>query len=159
MKKILGVALVATAMFSCKKSDDVITTKAGTFKGAEVEVQHGKGWSWVKLNAEGNPEQIGLSINDAAMNSMPVGTGGTGGTHTHDNNVIFPLHEKAKGSTPFDHLGVDWNPNGHEPAGVYDKPHFDFHFYMVSEAAVQASIDFAKLDADPAAEYLPANYI
>jgi hypothetical protein len=156
MKTILTVALVATAMFSCKKKDDV--TKAGTFTGSEVEVQHGKGWSWVKLNADGNPEQLGLSINDAAINSMPVGTGG-GGTHTHDNSVVFPLHAAAKANTPFDHLGVDWNPNGHEPAGIYDKPHFDFHFYMITEGQQAAATDMTKLETDPAADYLPANFI
>jgi hypothetical protein len=25
---------------------------------------------------------------------------------------------------------LDWNAKGHEPAGIYDKPHFDFHFYI-----------------------------
>jgi hypothetical protein len=25
---------------------------------------------------------------------------------------------------------LDWSPNGHQPAGIYDTPHFDFHFFM-----------------------------
>ncbi|MEP6495442.1 MAG: hypothetical protein ABJF01_22335 [bacterium] len=34
----------------------------------------------------------------------------------------------------FDHVVLDWNPAGHEPEHVYTLPHFDFHFYSVSEA-------------------------
>jgi len=29
---------------------------------------------------------------------------------------------------PFDHIGINWNPNGHPPAGVYNRPHFDVPF-------------------------------
>ena len=34
--------------------------------------------------------------------------------------------------------GVDWNPAGHPPADVWTAPHFDFHFYFVPEADVDA---------------------
>jgi hypothetical protein len=27
-------------------------------------------------------------------------------------------------------VGLNWNPHGHIPPGVYDLPHFDFHFYI-----------------------------
>ncbi|MEJ7680300.1 MAG: DUF5602 domain-containing protein [Segetibacter sp.] len=79
-----------------------------------------KGKSWVKLDANGTPIQLGLSIDDAAMNSLP----GDG----EESEVILPLSTAAKTATPFDHIEVDWNPRGHEPAGVYDKPHLIFIF-------------------------------
>src|SRR4051812_46307412 len=116
MKKLLILATTATLLFSCKKSDD----KSGTFKGPEAEIQHGKGWSYVKLDKEGNPAQLGISINDAAINSMPVGTGEPTEGHHHDNVVLLSLDPIAKAKTPFDHVEVDWNPNGHEPVGIYD---------------------------------------
>ena len=25
---------------------------------------------------------------------------------------------------------LNWNPHGHIPPGIYDRPHFDVHFYM-----------------------------
>src|SRR5690348_11264640 len=123
MKRILIFATATTLLFSCKKNDE----KGGTFNGPNVTIQHGKGWSWIKLDANGNPQQLGLTINDAAINSMPLGTGNTGEAHEHETTNILPLHPTAKTVTPFDHLEVDWNPNGHEPVGIYDKPHFDFH--------------------------------
>ena len=38
----------------------------------------------------------------------------------------------------YDHVGFDWNPQGHVPAGVYDTPHFDFHFYHIPVAEQMA---------------------
>lgn len=147
MKKILILAATAALLFSCKKNDD----KAGTFSGPEAAIQQGKGNSWIKLDASGAPQQLGITVNDAAMNSMP--------TSGEESEVTLPLHAAAKAATPFDHIEVDWNPHGHEPIGIYDKPHFDFHFYMIAEAEVMAATDTAKLNANVAADFLPQRYV
>jgi hypothetical protein len=44
----------------------------------------------------------------------------------------LPLPEKVK-LLPVRHVTLDWNPAGHAPDDVYDKPHFDLHFYFISE--------------------------
>ncbi len=31
---------------------------------------------------------------------------------------------------PFEFAGIAWNPEGHTPEWVYDRPHFDLHFYF-----------------------------
>jgi len=54
---------------------------------------------------------------------------------------------------------LDWNPHGHPPAHIYDKPHFDLHFYMTPETEVMRYMDSTKMMINPAADYLPANYI
>ncbi len=97
MKKVLILATAATMFFSCKKHND----KAGTFNGPEASIQHGKVWSWLKVDNDGAPQQLGVSINDAALNSMPAGTGETGEGHTHENVVILSLDPLAKAITPF----------------------------------------------------------
>lgn len=33
-------------------------------------------------------------------------------------------------------MGLNWEPSGHPTEGVYTIPHFDFHFYMISEEEV-----------------------
>ncbi len=155
MKKLFLLAMVAGAVFtSCKKDDD----KSGIFKGPDAAVYHGKAWTWIQLNKEGNPERVALSIDDAALNSVTVGTGTTGGEHHHDNNVVVKFHPKAD-ATIFNHAWINWNPDGHPPVGIYDKPHFDFHFYMVSPEERETYIDPVKLDASLPTDYLPANYI
>lgn len=153
MKKIFLVLTVATTLFACKKVND----KEKTFKGATVQVHDGKAWSTLKLNEDGAPEQLAITINDAAMNSLPT-EGGEGG-HNHDNNLVVPLHPKALETTPYKFIGLDWNPAGHPPQNIYTLPHFDFHFYMVPEAEVTGATDMAKIMVEPAADYIPANHV
>ncbi|MGG9964203.1 hypothetical protein [Ferruginibacter sp. SUN106] len=156
MKKLFLLAITAGALFtSCKKNDE---KAAGIYKGPETAVYHGKAWTWIQLNNDGNPERMALSIDDAALNSVAVGTGTTGGEHHHDNNVVLKFHPKAA-ATIFNYVGLDWNPDGHPPVGIYDKPHFDFHFYMASPEETATYLDPVKLDASLPADYLPANYI
>ena len=33
---------------------------------------------------------------------------------------------------PVDHVSFDWNPHGHPPPGIFDVPHVDVHFYLIS---------------------------
>lgn len=155
MKKIiLIVSAVIVGLASCKKDDD---TKGGIFKGPEASMHHGKAWTWIELNNLGVIERAAISINEAALNSVPVGHG-NGGGHQHDDNVILKFHPKAE-ATIFKHAWLNWNPDGHPPAGVYSVPHFDLHYYMVSSEERQTFVDPAKLDLALTADYLPANYI
>ena len=160
MKRIFLLLLSSAVIFiSCKKNDD---DKGGVFKGPEVQVHDGKAWTWVQIAKNGSPERIGITLNDEALNSLPVG--GTGeGSHDHsgENDWILKFHPKASVTT-FDHVGLDWNPMGHEPEPIYGKPHFDFHFYLISPEAVAAippyEVDSLKFKNWPVPAYFPANY-
>jgi hypothetical protein len=160
MKKvflILAVAIVGLA--SCKKDDDM--NVGGIFKGPVKDFQDGKAWTWVQLAKNGTPERIGIAIDDAAMASLDMGEGEGDGGHNHTNNLSLAFHPKAA-ATPFKHALLDWNPHGHEPAGIYDLPHFDFHFYMTSEAErLQIPLyeqDSMKFKNYPAPGFMPENY-
>ena len=152
MKKIFLMLAVSTVLFACKKE----TEKEKTFKGATVQVHDGKAWSTFSVKDDGTPDQLAIVVDDAALNSLPEG--GESGHH-HDNNLAVPLHPKALKSTPFQFIGLDWNPAGHDPQNVYTLPHFDFHFYMMPHAEVEAMVDMSKVMIQPGAEYLPANYV
>ncbi|RYY10158.1 MAG: hypothetical protein EOO04_37320, partial [Chitinophagaceae bacterium] len=160
--KQTGFLLLAAALIfsSCKKEND---NKSGILKGAELQVHEGKAWTWVQLDQNGNPQKMAVSINDAAMKSLPT-TGGNDGHnqgHSGINNWVLKFHPKANVS-PFNFIGLDWNPIGHEPDPIYGKSHFDFHFYMMTQAEVDAippyPLDSVKFKNSPAPEYLPANY-
>ena len=72
MKKLLIVLVAVAALAtSCKKEKDDIAS--GIFKGTETKVYGGKAWTWVKIN-KGVPERLAITINDAALNSLPTGT-------------------------------------------------------------------------------------
>lgn len=156
MKKIFLILAIAVIGFASCKKDDVY--QAGIFKGPEVEVYHGKAWTWININSKGVIDQAAISINDEALNSVKIGGGTGGGTHQHDDNLVLKFHQYAAGSI-FNHVWLNWNPDGHPPTGIYNKPHFDLHYYMVSPEERSNYLDLAKLDATLTANYLPANYV
>jgi hypothetical protein len=51
--------------------------------------------------------------------------------------AVVPLPAEVAKATGFDHLGVNWERHGHPPA-LFLTPHFDFHFYPIAPAEVQA---------------------
>lgn len=158
MKKQVWLFAAASilALASCSKDDK---PKDKIFKGPEQTFQHGKSWTWYEENGKGDPMRIAIVIDDEAMASLDRNTGNG---HSHVNAVSLKLHPEA-GATPFTHALLDWNPHGHEPAPIYDKPHFDFHFYTSTEAERLAIPTYEaakeKFDNHPAPAYFPATYI
>jgi len=158
MKKIFFVALAAIAISSCKKDD---LEKNGIYKGPVANVHGGKAWTWVQISKTGNPEKLAIALTDEALNSVPVGGDAGGHGHGDANSWTLKFHPKA-GVTHFNHVGLGWNPIGHEPEPIYGKPHFDFHFYIMTPQQVDAippyEVDSAKFKNWPAPEYFPATY-
>jgi len=132
--------------------------KAGTFHGPPVTIGQGSAHSLVTLDADGKPTMIGIKFSAAALTGLPT-------EHPHDSDgyeYILQLPAEAA-ITGYNHIGVDWNPEGHIPPGVYDKPHFDFHFYLIDTAArsriTAVGEDLAIAHKAPPAEFMPAGYI
>ncbi|MEO7960254.1 MAG: DUF5602 domain-containing protein, partial [Ginsengibacter sp.] len=127
---------------SCSKSSEVLQPADDTesigkardnpgqvniFKGPEVQMGNGKARSWISINHTGLPLEIGVELTDAALYGLPGDP-----TNFQAATFLLPLHQKAKAATPFDHITINWNVHGHEPEQVFDIPHFDFHFYMIT---------------------------
>lgn len=113
---------------SFKNADQV-----NVFKGPEVQIGNGKGRSWISINHAGVPQEIGIELTDQALTGLP-----TDPLDFAAATFVLPLHQKAQQATLFDHITINWNVHGHEPEHVFDVPHFDFHFYMISLAAQTA---------------------
>ncbi|GAC1386193.1 MAG: hypothetical protein NVSMB45_15730 [Ginsengibacter sp.] len=148
MKKILLFLITSIVFYACKKHDD-----SNVYFGPDTQVFKGKAKTWFSTDISGKPNQIALSLDDDLMNSLPVGS------KDIESSFVVKFNPKAVELTPFNHLELDWNPQGHPPAGVYDLPHFDIHFDMVDELSVTNAVDPAKLEAVPDAAYLPVTYI
>jgi hypothetical protein len=108
--------------------------------------------------ADGAPLEIGVALDERALDGLPAPGTGHHGAHGEMHEYVVPLPDGH--GTPFRFVELDWNPGGHEPPGVYDTPHFDFHFYTITKAERDA-IDPAdpryaeRADRLPAAELVP----
>ncbi len=161
MKKYFLFAAVAlVALSSCKK-DRENDRETKEFKGEVKTFQHGRAWTWYETDRQKKPLRMGIAIDNAAMASLDRGTDGDGDHHNHANSISLKLPQQADG-TPFQHVMLEWNPAGHPPLGVYTKAHFDFHFYMTSEAERMAIPVYEqaqeKFDNFPF-DYMPQDYV
>ena len=136
--------------------------KLNVFKGPEVTLGYGKVRSWISIDKNGYPNEIGIEITPDALKNLITDNAKT--LPTDGRTIVVPLHLKAKQYTPFDHIGLNWNPHGHEPEHVFDVPHFDFHFYMISVEEQMAIPEWspdtdAAFNLYPPTGYMPADYI
>jgi hypothetical protein len=116
------------------------------------------------LVQDGHPLQVGFALSESALSGLPE----LADAPDEEAFVLVDLELPADNPTPFRLLALDWNPRGHVPPGVYDVPHFDFHFYMIDaetrDAILPESPDayaaFESRAKDGVAEgMLPANYV
>ncbi len=147
VRSCLGVALLAV-ISGCGGGGSAPTTlpPAGIYFGASTHVGDGDATGFVLLDKNAKPTSVGITLSDDVLQQLP----------TTPTEYLVELPPQAN-ATPFTHIGLDWNPTGHPPAGVYDKPHFDFHFYTIS-LSQRASITDPD-PATPATSVVPADYM
>ncbi|MBL7826679.1 MAG: DUF5602 domain-containing protein [Saprospiraceae bacterium] len=141
--------LLAFAMLlhACDKRDPW----AGSFVGEEKTFGFGKARTYVINDDDGKPLEIGVVIDEAAFNNFNSMSG------DHEVTLNFP---QEAGNTPFLHQFMGFAAHGHEPAGIYDVPHFDLHFYTMpsDEREAITPFDTIKGNFTPSPDYFPAGY-
>ena len=150
--------------------------------GAPASLGNGTVASYAEFDASGAPKVIGVAFSAASLDSLP--TAPSGGRHCFDANKngkidpatecatwherVLPVPSEAsrRADIPFKWALLNWNPHGHMPPGVYDKPHFDVHFYIEPIENIFAiergpcGPEFARCDQFALARKpLPANYM
>jgi len=121
--------------------------------GEAARLGNGTARTYVALDVTGAPIEVGVSMDEGAFESLPAPMGTMAhhnDGHDHLDSHVYDLTLPAQNPTPYKFVELDWNPGGHEPPGVYDVPHFDFHFYRV-EKSVRDGIDPTKMSKQ---EYL-----
>lgn len=123
---LLGFCISA-ALSSCGliMSDTVVQGEVQTVNGAAVR-------TWAKISSNGQVTQTGITLPMATIQNGPV----SGAPVVAQ--IDFPA--AVQQTTFLQHVGLDWNPHGHEPEGRYNTPHFDLHFHGISKAEA-TSID------------------
>jgi hypothetical protein len=159
LRAAITSSLMFAAMATTACSDNSTSPKARIEYGASQALGNGSARTFVAVDASGKPTSVGVALSEAALTNLPM-TPNAPSPSAAMLTLALPTTAPATG---FDHVMLDWNPQGHEPDNVYTHPHFDFHFYKVSAAEVMAIMptdpQFAtKAAALPAAQYVPSRY-
>jgi len=120
-----------------------------TYYGPVKVVGNGTARTWIKMSDDAKPVAVGISVSEGALDGLPEGP------------ALYILEmPKQMSSSLYQLVTLDWNPAGHEPAEIYTHPHFDMHFYMITDAERKA-IPGGPHPHTPAfmENYIPANYI
>jgi hypothetical protein len=137
--------------------------------GTPIRLGNGRARTYVVLDqkAGGRPLEVGVALDEAALEGlpapMPMPTPMPTDGHEHVDSHIYDLAMPAQNPTPYKFLELDWNPQGHEVVGIYDRPHFDFHFYTITRAERDAIVPSdpqfqQRADNLPPAEMQPPFY-
>jgi hypothetical protein len=109
--------------------------------GQERSLGDGTTKPFVTTDSSGATEMVGVYMTKDVLNEDGLPT------------EVTEVHFDVPSGSPFGYAGVDWNPEGHEPPGIYTVPHFDFHFYMIGHDRVDA------IEAGPATYPIPDDQV
>lgn len=135
--KTFNAALTAAAVGTFAASAQAGATEYGP----ALAMGNGQVRAFLEQTGSGAPKRLGIEFDDASLTGLPTAVSdGTWNVVDSEGNVawfccghehVLELPPSAV-VTPFKHAVVNWNPHGHIPPGVYDLPHFDFHFYTIT---------------------------
>jgi hypothetical protein len=126
---------------------------AETLFGEPARLGDATARSYAVVGADGRLTAVGVSFKADALEGLPEEPNMTSRCFDLDKNgrindhgecegdyelrLALPAGVDGKADVPFRWIGVNWNPHGHPPL-PWSVPHFDFHFYTVGQAAVDA---------------------
>jgi Domain of unknown function (DUF5602) len=149
-------ACAAVASLSACSGEGTTSSNGGTFLGPSQRLGNGTVKTYTVLDENGNPAEVGLRLTDSALDGLPE-------TTTPPDMLMLDFPDQAS-TTAFDHVMLNWNPQGHDPVALFGKPHFDFHFDMVDMATIEGISPSdpnyaAKAERAPEARYVPQDYV
>ncbi|MCZ7556021.1 MAG: DUF5602 domain-containing protein [Bacteroidia bacterium] len=142
-----GMFAMLVIVTACSDDDPAQPAQPVTHDGQSAALGEGQVTSYERVAPDGSLLAVGVRFNETVLSTLPV-----------DMKMLMLNLPKKSGTSPFDHVGFDWNPQGHEPMPLYGKPHFDVHFYVVDHnalTAVQPGPDMIM----PEPQFMPPHYI
>ena len=130
---------------SCRKEN----TSIKTVYGPAVSFGNGEVRAWVSEDPSGNPKAVGISLSEAALNSVP--------SENHEYILTF---DPSSATHFYKFVSLNWSAHGHIPTNVYDITHFDVHFFTIEQAErmMIGSNGSEEIIVAPASKYIPSSY-
>ncbi len=150
IRSAVGALSIVALVLACRDGTGPSTK---TFKGADVIVGGGTAHTEVVFDGD-NVTDVSAVFTDGALTNLPATLPGT--------EFILPMPTGTP-ATVVNHVGLNWNPQGHPPPMVYTVPHFDVHYYFISTAVRATMVPsdptfVTKAAMVPASGMVPANY-
>jgi hypothetical protein len=137
-------------------ADDVTQEATDFYYGPKIDLGNGYVNSWISVDKFKVPIEIGIEISPAAFEGLPLEI-------DLEKPIIVPLPEIAQKVTPFDHIGLQWNPDEFSSIEGFKKAHFGIYFYMItvsqrSEIPIFSPSSEQMFDHYPPRDYMPFDY-
>ncbi|RPI76403.1 MAG: hypothetical protein EHM47_00330, partial [Ignavibacteriales bacterium] len=136
---LFAIAIIILANFSRIDAQTKMYGDSTSFGGGMIK-------SWIEVDAGNNPQRVGITITKSILSNLPSGY--------RDISLNLP----AAADSLFKHIFINWNPGGHPPQTVYGLPHFDMHYYIITNAERQ-QIQGGIHNVPVASEFIPEDYI
>ena len=161
IRNVTLLLAVFMAFHSLCLGEDLSTaqSKGNIFTGEIRLVGNGVAWAWVECDEKGTPTRIGATFTETALSGLPADL-----PASQDGAWEYPLSLPVQVDVPpYTHIVINWEPHGHVPPGIYDVPHFDFHFYLIDPAQrvkiTCRDSDQSRCFTKPDTKFMPAGYI
>ena len=158
------------------------TQTAARVLGTPSNLGNGTVASYAEFDASGAPRAIGVVFSASALDALPTAPSdghrcfdannygvidlATECSAWHERVLPVPSEASRRPDVPFKWVLLNWNPQGHIPKGVFDKPHFDVHFYIEPIENIFAlqrgtcGLEFLRCDQYALARKpVPSNYV
>ena len=113
--KILGILICTGLQVSIVNASEIRILNHNTNVNSLISE------SWLTVDGQSVLKSIGVSLKAKALLNLP--------DRPVELTVKLPAGINTK---PFRHIVINWEVHGHQPV-FYMVPHFDFHFYMISQ--------------------------
>ncbi|PBC78717.1 hypothetical protein BX265_3496 [Streptomyces sp. TLI_235] len=154
--------------------------------GTPSALGNGNVRTYAQQEPNGKPISMGFVFPKATLQNLPttmtdqhhcydINGNGVIDEHTecmggHERPLDLPAALTSTADIPYKWALLNYNSMGHGPEGIYDTPHFDFHFYVQPKAERDAirpgpcalainCDDFATATKPIPAQYMPSGYI
>lgn len=154
-----AVAVLGVAVISPRDNASGSTNAPRSLRldGAAQKVGNGTARAYIIVDEKNVPVEVGVALSESVMEGLPKpkpmdhNAPMVAGEHLDMHNWLLAL--PAENPTPYQFVQFGWNPKGHEPPGVWDTPHFDFHFYTVPVSVRNEIVPTDPKFAEKAAKY------
>ena len=165
---------IGTSGLASADAGDTFPPKGITEWGTPVNLGNGEVRTFTTVTTSDRPKYHGVFIERAALEGLPSAVeleqsgaenytdkfGPNGESviihHKWSQELFIPFPQTP--TTPFSFLGFNWNPDGHPPPGIWEVPHFDIHFHMLSPDIVDAITGPAAPTYGLPSRYIPEGY-